>query len=59
MIDCKAKRSVFIRYVNKLKANYSKMNQDVLINNNNIYYFLLLFKVQYPMYIEIRVQWTI
>ena len=29
MIDCKAKLSVFIGYVNKLKANYGKMNQDV------------------------------
>ena len=27
-----------------------------LINNNNKKY---LFKVQYPMYIEVRVQWTI
>ena len=31
MIYSKAKRCAFIGDVNKLKANYGKMNQDVLI----------------------------
>ena len=37
--------------------NYDNHTHNGQYNNNNNFYYI--FKVQYPMYINIRVQWTV